>query len=510
MEPCEARTPIDTNTVELVGLELWSGRFQTIGPRRAQLVGTHQRHLWHYYILGEEKRVQTLVVLPDHLSGAAGAFQLATATVSAGYQVVLIDWPEHVHTSEEFLDELEMLLYRSSAMETIPAQVHVAGVGLGGLLALRFAQRYPRHVASLILSGVLWQPQTLLRMLPSWTIIGRICSNFLFLPRSCYERWILDSGRATIRDRHWHQLFYPIFRLQVQQSTLGSLCTRLCLLRSTEALGAIRLPEERMTFITPLPWTWSAIQTAGNMEFDELHSSRWPYTGPPKRSAAYPTMNQMEHGTSRVSTVSGIPFLLWSSLRRCWFFWTASLGLGPMHTVPDDVDMASLMLLFPRARRSYLKGSFNNYAYLVSPAEFALHVLVHLRRQMFSTARCTSPYNASWAMHPTLQDRVDERHVWEVTPADALDAETDPSPSAKTRRIPTAKDMVSIAGPGSASTSWSTAHVSTGTSMFQDAAADSGFDTDISSHPESETTSDASRDIEWSATWVESFKGIEE
>ncbi|KAF6004743.1 hypothetical protein F1559_000790 [Cyanidiococcus yangmingshanensis] len=346
------------------------GFSDTLGPRRARLVGSREYRLWYYYVLGRENAVGTLVLLPDHLNGASGLYALATAAALAGHRVVLIDWPEHVHTVEVFQADLDELLQALCENESITTQVHLVGAGLGALLALRFAQYHPNSVASLALAGALWQQETLHGMLPLWSLVGHACASSLKLPRTWLERSLLDSSRVTIQDAHLYRLLYPVFRDRVQQASLGSLCTRVCLLRSVGNVGAIRLPEERMSLMTPLPRGWRTTQTDGDTDLDRFSRARWPYTGPAARKGTRVSSNPQRRGSFPAQIESQPRALLWHSFKQCFAFWTRNAHIWSVKAVSDDADTIALMTLFPRARRAYLKGQFNNYPFLVSSAEF--------------------------------------------------------------------------------------------------------------------------------------------
>ena len=109
----------------------------------------------HTEITGEG--VPLFLLHSGGMTGASEYEEQAEFFAKRGYQVIRPDLRGHgqsvtkeiddyfVHAADDILDTMEAL-----GMES----VHIAGVSLGGIVALLFAKRYPKRVKSLTFSGI--------------------------------------------------------------------------------------------------------------------------------------------------------------------------------------------------------------------------------------------------------------------------------------------------------------------------------------------------------------------
>jgi pimeloyl-ACP methyl ester carboxylesterase len=480
-----------------------SGKLQEAGPCYARLLGSSERCLWHYELLGTPGAAATVVLLPDHLNGAAGLRALASVVARCGYRVLLLDWPEHVHTVEAFIKSLEKLLEVLAAADAVCRSAHFLGVGLGALLALSFAQHCPDLVASLMLAGVLWRRQTLSRLLSPWSLAGRVCAANSLLPRCIFEEPLLESGLLTFASTTERLQMQLLIRERIRQSTRGSLCTRLCLMRSGKDPGTIRLPESRISLITCLPRSWDAVYFASSSGLGRSQNLRWPFTGTKlqHRVLQSPWVQSYEETTPVDGTHAGV--LLRRAFCAYWRSWRLGSGDRDSAAHPGHgPDTAAFLLLFPRARRAYLKGAFTNYPFLWSADAFILHVLVHLRRQLDPPQQLLllQRYRSLPLGHlNTIPEKTDAAPMRPLMHQQTSVSNANAEPNHDTRSSDwNHEDFIRIVSPASATTSWATVYASAGsttlTDVTQDIWSEDANETEVSSSCES-TCSTTSRDV---------------
>jgi alpha-beta hydrolase superfamily lysophospholipase len=102
------------------------------------------------------------VLVPDVGEPADGYRELGAALVAAGAEVVGHDHPPVITDFEPVVDELAAAVHRG---EPAGLPMVLVGQAVGGMIAVRYAQRHPERVAALVLSAPVLGPWQALDLL---------------------------------------------------------------------------------------------------------------------------------------------------------------------------------------------------------------------------------------------------------------------------------------------------------------------------------------------------------
>ena len=205
----------------------------------------------------QPRRAHPLVMLHGAAGTANGFFHQVLSLGGKGWRVIAAQWPDYETHIDWIAGFAAFLDGRANA-----SRVHLFGEGLGGFLALLFARRYPRRVASLVLCNAfnstsahdfglleraigdwLAPPLRMLGphaygLLPEFALRGALLET---LPQGMMSGHLADSVDFMVDELE--RLHQP------------ELASRLRLHTLPEEVGAVRVPAEHITLVSTLDST---------------------------------------------------------------------------------------------------------------------------------------------------------------------------------------------------------------------------------------------------------------
>ena len=366
---------------ELAALRRAYADFRARIPRYRITVGVLEPIEWGFYDGGRRAHGEPLVCLPDTASTADSFFGVMRPLVAHGYRVVAVELPEVLDTVEAFVEAFHAFVDALSGTGAGFARVHLYGTGLGGFLALKYAQVHAARVASLALTEAYLDtrrvrtsmahgvssslpPPSLASWLPEFALRKALLG---LLPHSRVDKRVA-AAEAFLRER-------------VQAMTGRQVRSRLLLTTWPVTVGSVRLPEERITFVSGMPVAaiGAAAETPASSQKataggrarvrDARHrDDDLDEADDPRRAIGFGTRRQSRTDLA-TTAVSPPPETDHRSI-------SVILRGRPSR----ETAIAECLLSFPRARRALLKCALGTYPQVSYYEQVGMHLLVHLRR----------------------------------------------------------------------------------------------------------------------------------
>lgn len=385
--------------------------FRAWVPRFSLPVGTLHPVTWCFYDWGRRAHAEPLVCLHDAACTSDAFFRQVLALVPHGYRVVAVELPSGYSNAEHFVEGLHLFLDALGSTSTV-RRVHLYGAGLGGFLALKYAQRRPERVASLVLTQAYMDSRKMRVSVHSSSSSSGLRrrdqeadggggSSSATLPPATLVNWMPDfSLRKTLyellpqgRVSREVALAEEFLRARVAAMQRDQLTTRMTLATRPAEVGSIRLPEERITFLTAVPAlaaaaaaTAAAGGRGGDVGAGGASGRRRPGADA-SNTAAHDKESEAVHNEDDEDEVDdprrAVGFGTRRASRR-----RAEAGAGaarspafaPRGKPCREYALVECLTSFPRARRALLKDGASAYPYLSWHEEVSMHLLVHMRR----------------------------------------------------------------------------------------------------------------------------------
>ncbi|KAJ8903906.1 hypothetical protein NDN08_000437 [Rhodosorus marinus] len=225
--------------------------FRAWVPRKRIPIGSNKAQTWIYFDWGPTDYPEPLVFIHSTAGSADVFYNQMLDLGKRGYRVVSVEIASYYHV-EEFIDAFQLFLDMLNLRV-----IHMYGAGLGGYLALVYSAHRPEAVKSLVLTHSyantskvftpLRQGPNTLRWMPDFVIRKATQS-------------LLPTGRAEL-----HVAMAVEFILaRIEETEHTKLAGRLALMRSSESVKSLKLPDSRITIIDAVNWGNAKGEEASN------------------------------------------------------------------------------------------------------------------------------------------------------------------------------------------------------------------------------------------------------
>eukprot|EP00166_Cyanidium_caldarium_P003436 ctg_334.g180 len=369
---------------ELAALRRAYADFRARIPRYRITVGVLEPIEWSFYDGGRRAHGEPLVCLPDTASTADSFFGVMQLLVAHGYRVVAVELPEVLDTVEAFVEAFYAFVDALSSTGAGFARVHLCGTGLGGFLALKYAQAHAVRVASLALTEAYLDTRRVRTSMAHGVSSSLPPPSLVsWLPEFALRKALLEllpHGRVDKRVAAAE----AFLREHAQAMTGRQVRSRLLLTTWPVTVGSVRLPEERITLVSGMPVAAigaaaetppsSQKATAGGRSRarDARHrDDDLDEADDPRRAIGFGTRRQSRTDLATV-TVSPPPPPPEADDR--------SISVILRGRPSRETAIAECLLSFPRARRALLKCALGTYPQVSYYEQVGMYLLVHLRR----------------------------------------------------------------------------------------------------------------------------------
>ncbi|KAK4535078.1 hypothetical protein CDCA_CDCA03G1103 [Cyanidium caldarium] len=370
---------------ELAALRRAYADFRARIPRYRITVGVLEPIEWSFYDGGRRAHGEPLVCLPDTASTADSFFGVMQLLVAHGYRVVAVELPEVLDTVEAFVEAFHAFVDALSSTGAGFARVHLCGTGLGGFLALKYAQAHAVRVASLALTEAYLDTRRVRTSMAHGVSSSLPPPSLVsWLPEFALRKALLEllpHGRVDKRVAAAE----AFLREHAQAMTGRQVRSRLLLTTWPVTVGSVRLPEERITLVSGMPVAAigaaaetppsSQKATAGGRSRarDARHrDDDLDEADDPRRAIGFGTRRQSRTDLATV-TVSPPPPPPPEADDR-------SISVILRGRPSRETAIAECLLSFPRARRALLKCALGTYPQVSYYEQVGMYLLVHLRR----------------------------------------------------------------------------------------------------------------------------------